>query len=99
MNNNLTKHEISTLKQLKASKIPDIFKNELLDFLILVENIHIYITEDLIKGKHIKYDCRDEFKEMQDKITNINLTKQDKFYLNELLKVYNIYVKFYKKQK
>ena len=91
-NNILSSEEISILKQFNSYRIPEIFKYELLDYLLEVENIHMFV-EDLLKNKIINYNLEEEFFKLQNIIKSYNLINKETNYFNDLIKVYEIYKK------
>ena len=91
----LLSNEIDMIINLKNSRIPEIFKSDYLDHLLTVENIHFYLTEDLLSRKTIKYDLTEEFKDLQKTITLEKLDENAKHYYSNLVSVFEIYKKYY----
>ena len=55
----LSDAEIKKIKGLREAGIPMIFKSKYLDHLLTIETIHMFVTDDLLKGKAINYSCED----------------------------------------
>ena len=88
--------EIETIKKLQESRIPWAFKDEYLDFLLTVENIAWYLTEDLLSKKKIG-DWSEDFKIVMGAIKIEDLDEDAKQYYSKLVAVMEIYNKYYGK--
>ena len=92
--NKLDESEISLIKKLKNSRIPRIFKHKYIDFLLLVEVIHMFLAEDLLKQKNLDYySCYvEEFNDFKKKLKVDEFDSESREYiylLDSVIKIYN----------
>ena len=95
-NHELSNEELMTIERIANSKIPWVFKDDYLDFLIIVENI-VFATEDLLKNKFkksSKFGCFvSEFAELKKAVDVNRLNREDADYFSDLERVTQIFKK------
>ncbi len=89
----LSDAEIKKIKGLRKAGIPMIFKSKYLDYLLTIETIHMFVTDDLLKGKAINYNCED-FEDFINIVDESFLDYDSLTYLKNLKEVYNLYKKY-----
>lgn len=72
----LNNDEVKLIKKFKESRMPTIFKDIYIDFLLMVENMTFYICDLLLKGKPINDDTYTELiSDFEEIIKNIDVKK------------------------
>lgn len=98
---NINDEERSIVKKLTSSRIPSIFKNEYIDYLLMIENVDFYICEVLLKGKKMSEadynEAISDYTIIMENIDKANLDSETKVYFHNYKQAIEIMKKYYKK--